>query len=224
MRKKWLIVGAISLLILVGVVVWFVYFSRSKTASPENKAGDILEEGAIMNEIDVEVHGVFSQTIENEQPNSKLQGMDIPANDDGTPVDWFDQEEYDAERARLIAEEQAFAEATSTIEIETSKEIPGIAIGSSDVDKDGLTKDEELQLGTNATNADTDGDRLNDGEEVNQYHTNPLSFDTDKDGLTDGEEILTSMTDPNIADTDGDGFSDGMEVKSGYNPLGQGKL
>lgn len=70
-----------------------------------------------------------------------------------------------------------------------------------DSDGDGLIDQEETTLGTNSNNPDTDGDELNDGQEVNIYHTDPLK-----------------------ADTDGDGFFDGVEVKSGYNPNGPGKL
>lgn len=69
-----------------------------------------------------------------------------------------------------------------------------------DSDRDGLTDAQEIQLGTDPHNPDTDGDGLNDGDEVNKYHTNPLK-----------------------ADTDGDGYPDGLEVKTGYNPLGAGK-
>jgi hypothetical protein len=73
--------------------------------------------------------------------------------------------------------------------------------GSSDPDGDGLTNDQELQLGTDSKNADTDRDGLMDGDEVKIYRTDPLK-----------------------ADSDGDGYSDGVEVKGGYNPIGPGKL
>jgi hypothetical protein len=65
-----------------------------------------------------------------------------------------------------------------------------------DPDRDGLTNLQEFQAGTDPNNADTDGDGLNDGDEVNRYHTNPL-----------------------LADTDGDGIPDGVEIQTGTNPL-----
>ena len=82
--------------------------------------------------------------------------------------------------------------------------------------------------------ADTDGDGLNDSEEVNLgadgYATNPWLADTDADGVTDGLEAngwswsgstISSnpsgfKTDPTRADTDHDGVSDGRD----YVPTG----
>ena len=85
--------------------------------------------------------------------------------------------------------------------------------GSSDRDNDGLTKDEEDELGTNSKNPDSDGDGIKDGDEVNKYKTNPLLADTDLDGLSDYQEIYTYHTNPNWADTDNDGLSDGDEIR-----------
>jgi outer membrane protein OmpA-like peptidoglycan-associated protein len=81
-----------------------------------------------------------------------------------------------------------------------------------DADRDGIIKSEEEQLGTDPNKADTDGDGLSDGDEVNKYYTNPLKADSDGDGLSDKDEIVVYNTNPNKADTDGDGLSDGDEV------------
>lgn len=70
-----------------------------------------------------------------------------------------------------------------------------------DSDSDGLLDSEEAQLGVNPLQTDTDGDSVNDYDEVKVYQTNPL-----------------------VADTDGDGYSDGVEINGGYNPNGSGKL
>ncbi len=83
--------------------------------------------------------------------------------------------------------------------------------GSSDKDGDGLTLDQEEELGTNPRVADTDGDGLTDGEEVKTYNTDPLAADSDNDGSNDGDEVKNLKTDPNKADTDGDGLSDYAE-------------
>ncbi len=66
----------------------------------------------------------------------------------------------------------------------------------SDADGDGLTLAEEEDLGTDPDNPDTDGD-----------------------GLQDGDEVHTHGTDPNAADSDGDGWDDGDEVGDNTDPL-----
>ena len=71
----------------------------------------------------------------------------------------------------------------------------------SDIDKDGLSDEEEILLGTNPSRADTDLDGLSDYDEVKVYFTNPIKNDTD-----------------------GDGYMDGIEVQNGYDPNGPGKL
>jgi outer membrane protein OmpA-like peptidoglycan-associated protein len=92
--------------------------------------------------------------------------------------------------------------------------------GNSDKDGDGLTKNEELKLGTDPNNADTDGDGLSDGAELNSFKTDPLKSDTDNDGLSDSQEINTSKTNPVNKDTDGDGLLDGEEINNyKTNPL-----
>lgn len=83
---------------------------------------------------------------------------------------------------------------------------------NSDKDQDGLTKREELELGTDPNNPDTDGDGLKDGDEVKKYNTDPKNPDSDGDGLKDGEEVFTYKTNPAKADTDGEGLNDGDEV------------
>jgi hypothetical protein len=85
-----------------------------------------------------------------------------------------------------------------------------------DSDGDGLSDDQEQQLGTDPNNKDTDGEKLEDGEEVNTYNTNPLKANTDKDGLSDWAEVKLFGTDPLDADSDDDGLNDGPERKT-YN-------
>ncbi len=101
-------------------------------------------------------------------------------------------------------------------------------------DSDGLTNLAEFIAGTNPNVADTDGDGLSDGAEVNRIDpqttlaapTNPLDADSDDDSLADGVESDTGNyvsptntgTDPLKGDSDGDIASDGMEVQAGTNP------
>lgn len=69
--------------------------------------------------------------------------------------------------------------------------------GASDMDGDGLTYEEELELGTD-----------------------PSMADSDEDGLDDGEEADYG-TDPTVADSDGDTYLDGEEVEAGTNPTNE---
>jgi len=70
---------------------------------------------------------------------------------------------------------------------------------------------------------DTDGDGLSDEEEL-QLGTDPLNADTDGDGLSDRAEVKVWKTDPLNADTDGDKINDGDEVRKKLNPKGEGSL
>ncbi len=111
-----------------------------------------------------------------------------------------------------------------------------------DLDNDRLSNSEERKLGTNPYDYDSDGDRLEDYDEVYVYKTNPLlvdsdadgitdykelftyrinptSADSDADGITDAEEIFTYQTNPLEADTDNDGLIDGEELEIGTNPV-----
>jgi hypothetical protein len=81
-----------------------------------------------------------------------------------------------------------------------------------DEDNDGLSNQREMNIGTEYDDPDSDGDGLDDGEEVNQYNSDPLMEDTDRDGLSDEEEVNEYGTDPTISDTDSDGLDDGPEV------------
>lgn len=89
--------------------------------------------------------------------------------------------------------------------------------GAGDPDQDGLTNLQENTLGTDPNNADTDGDGLTDGAEVNTHQTNPRLTDTDGDGLSDGFEVQTIGSNPLSKDTDGDGYPDAVEVQRGTN-------
>ena len=92
------------------------------------------------------------------------------------------------------------------------------AIGQEDTDGDGLINAREIEIGTDPTKADTDGDELSDGNEVNQFGTDPLKPDTDGDGLSDGEEALRLNTNPLTPDTDQDGLADGDELSRNTDP------
>lgn len=67
-------------------------------------------------------------------------------------------------------------------------------------------------------NTDSDGDGLTDAEEL-ILGTDPHNPDTDYDGLSDYDEVRVYGTNPLHPDTDGDQMADGYEVQLGRNPL-----
>jgi len=90
-----------------------------------------------------------------------------------------------------------------------------------DTDNDGLYDMEEIELGTDRFDADTDGDMLSDGAEVNTYSTNPLCFDTDGDTMIDGWEVQVGLnplsSSDKYSDPDGDGLVNYKEHIAGSN-------
>lgn len=121
-----------------------------------------------------------------------------------------------------VAQETAAAQETAQAGAAQAAEATSLAataFAAGDDDGDGLSNNEEEALGTDPQVADTDGDGLNDGQEVNQYGTNPRNVDHDGDGLLDGAEVNEHGTSPTNPDTDGDGVPDGVEVNSGGDPL-----
>ncbi|MDE6627384.1 MAG: cellulose binding domain-containing protein, partial [Lachnospiraceae bacterium] len=86
----------------------------------------------------------------------------------------------------------------------------GIIDSKEDPDKDGINNRDEIDLGTDPLNSDTDRDNLTDSDELNQYHTDPLLEDTDGDGLTDYDDVKLGFS-PLLKDTDGNGIIDSEE-------------
>jgi hypothetical protein len=70
---------------------------------------------------------------------------------------------------------------------------------------------------------DADGDKLNSALE-RAYHTNPTNPDTDGDGIDDGDEVFITKTDPTKADTDTDGLGDRCEDKNANGQLDADEL
>jgi len=85
-----------------------------------------------------------------------------------------------------------------------------------DDDNDGLTDIEEIALGTDPRNPDTDGDWLNDGYEIKASGTDPMTDDDDGEGWTDAfdecpkdeAKFYSGICGCGVADTDAD--SDGV--------------
>jgi hypothetical protein len=100
----------------------------------------------------------------------------------------------------LIALLLAFVLVAAPLPARAQDAVADQAAGNFVLDSDGdqLSDEEELEVGTDPNNYDTDGDGLSDGSEVNPdgWGTNPLSADTDGDGYADGDELFVYGTDP----------------------------
>jgi hypothetical protein len=82
-----------------------------------------------------------------------------------------------------------------------------------DSDRDGLSDEAELAIGTDPDAADTDGDTIPDGFEAFGTRTRPELADSDGDGTRDDAEL--DLDDPmTYSDTDGDGLFNGQERAS----------
>ncbi|MFX1330380.1 MAG: hypothetical protein ACFE9W_02390 [Promethearchaeota archaeon] len=81
-----------------------------------------------------------------------------------------------------------------------------------DTDDDGLFDLQEILLGADPREQDTDGDMISDGDEFYRFFTNPNVWDSDFDGLGDGEEVYIWHSNPLIDDSDADKIYDGDEV------------
>jgi hypothetical protein len=94
--------------------------------------------------------------------------------------------------------------------------------GQEDPDLDTLDNLGEQAAGTHPFIADSDGDGLLDGDEVNVHGSDPTEADGDGDGLIDGAEVAagSALDDP---DSDGDGLLDGFEVAYGLDPTDGGE-
>jgi len=62
-----------------------------------------------------------------------------------------------------------------------------------DNDEDGLTNEEEVNLGTNPESSDTDGDLLSDYDEVKKHSSDPLKYSTAEDGISDYAKITLKL-------------------------------
>jgi beta propeller repeat protein len=79
----------------------------------------------------------------------------------------------------------------------------------------------ELSVNTSPTNNESDGDGLDDGQEVFDNYTNPASIDTDDDSIPDGYESyygLNPLANDTDGDFDGDNFTNVNEYRYGTNP------
>jgi len=196
----------------------------------------------ISNEIKVVVTGVFSETGTGTSTAQKSSGALNAIILTGTPPPDDDNDgmpnAYETENGTDPNDDGTTGETS-----EGAKDGPEGALGDKDVD--GLTNLQEY-LGYNSSDvatgfgqtlsgtADSDGDDVNDGHEVDGtlnpwdefgfpdgppgLPTDPNDSDSDDDTLTDGDEINVHGTDPNYNDSDLDNLEDAYEIANGLDP------
>lgn len=98
----------------------------------------------------------------------------------------YDSEYYDDAVAFEGSTPVAVAAGVTTPGIDASL---SLCLRSPDEDLDGLTRCEEIAAGTDHLRADTDGDHLDDGDEVKVTGTDPTDRDSDDDLFGDGFEV-----------------------------------
>ncbi|MBE6889737.1 MAG: hypothetical protein E7485_06960 [Ruminococcaceae bacterium] len=129
----------------------------------------------------------------------------LDTDEDGLPdyaekIYGTDPENPDTDSDGLSDYDEIYTAGTSPLKYDTDED--GTNDADSDLDKDGLTNAQELELGTSPTSADTDGDTLSDYAELYETDTDPLKADTDGDTLSDSDDIALGL-DPNDPETFG---------------------
>ena len=98
-----------------------------------------------------------------------------------------------------------------TLPTDEDTDADGVYDGDEDLDGDLIVNADERDWGTDPLLLDTDGDGLDDNQEIGNPSLNPLDPDTDGDGLPDGSELRLG-TNPMNHDTDNDGIPDGEDT------------
>lgn len=94
-----------------------------------------------------------------------------------------------------------------------------VAATTGDSDGDNYPDADELAIGLDPYNPDTDNDGIADGDEILIYGTDPYFWDTDGDGRADGDELFGGGTDPLIYDGEGAATNGGGETAAVAEPL-----
>ncbi|MBO4650685.1 MAG: cellulose binding domain-containing protein [Clostridiales bacterium] len=127
--------------------------------------------------------------------NAEKLGIDIKSDTDGDYLSDYLEQELGTNSHKKDTDEDHVIDSIEVFFLQTDPLNPdsddnGVIDGYEDFDSDGLTNDNEMTGATLFYKADTDEDRLLDGEEINVYGTDPINDDTDDDGISDYEEIM----------------------------------
>ncbi len=99
-----------------------------------------------------------------------------------------ENETQNANKSARITNEDDYILETSEYKFELTEENR-----KEDLDKDGLTNEEEVSAGTFPNFEDSDGDGLNDYEELKNYKTDPLKYSTSGDNISDYVKVRKNL-------------------------------
>jgi len=163
-------------------------------------------------------NGIYTYILEHDGQIKKRIDNLIPLSGRNSPLIYDIDNDREVEIVRLSQRGLIFIEETNDYGLAPWIDIFGSSTHTTnfDQDNDGLWDYEEEILGTDMYNNDSDGDTVNDGDEINQYLLDPLvsdiDRDTDEDGISNIEEIDIHHSNVENPDTDYDGLSDWDEI------------
>ncbi|MBI2041459.1 MAG: hypothetical protein HYT20_00380 [Candidatus Nealsonbacteria bacterium] len=205
----------------------------------EPLAGETIKVFArVFNLGDTDVYGfvVFS---DNGKEIADPQPISVKSNTyDDVFIDWLAPAGSHDVQAKIVATNLADENSANDKAIRENyfvdSDIDGDGVGNSkdtDDDNDGLTDGQEIALGTDSLDPDSDGDRVRDGIDIFPLDAKEWrdsdqdglgdnqDSDNDNDGLENDEEIFVYGTNPLNSDSDNDRLSDKEEVNLGTNAL-----
>jgi hypothetical protein len=233
-RALW---AAWFLALVFGVLVWAnrskkVYAALIMTLIVSMVVGPLLQQvkaGSFYREKSAEQEAQQALQEKQEQENKAQEALMQPIiSPNSSPLEaaqndrlaWQTLEEQDDAQAARLTPEEVDAEQAAISEYLAQLD----AGPEKDSDSDGLPDVQEVLLGTNPDNKDTDQDSINDYVETNGFqcggktwYGSPNSSDTNMDGLADGLEWNKDTDNDGIPDlwsrdNDGDGVPDRFDL------------
>ena len=170
-----------------------------------------LDVVAIDGEINVSINGA-----NNGEPNevNVISGLHIAANHD--PAD------LDGDGLADLWEDAHFGNNNGVVEASELALQTGADDGYPAADRDGATNEQEEAFGSDPNVADTDGDNVNDGDEIDIFGTDPIKADNGDDDNKkvtgqnqNGLSTNFGETDPFLVELAREGVCDGEGVSNG---------
>lgn len=213
-RKKYIILGVVAGIVLIGIVVAGVIVIR-KRASGEPIFGNVPQGTGKSGGLGTNTNGNVNagQPTGGGQPFAPetevapmLTNGPVESAAIGTAVPPSPVTPFDPTTNRLLTDEekQQFGYPIEwTVRLRAVRPKGGgdtfpeytVESKGSDTDGDGLSAQQERNAGSDPSKADTDGDGLTDGDEVARG-TDPNNKDTDGDGIDDHTEMLQKTLPP----------------------------